>query len=737
MFVLTTKNNAHYNMLSDLRQESLEWLLIPTAVASFYVVLYTTALLDVWSWANVIIAIGVVCVCLVAHRLKPRQLQLAIYVYILGLTTAVFFLIWLWFTLLSLVILPALILLSITLLNARSTLVIAGLASVVLWVSARQHSAPDSILIGLLAMVWLITIVAWISNRSQIKAIEWALSSYQQANKKTEEARQHRAELVRVHKALDEAYYRLERSNVQLARAHEEAENARRTKQQFVANVSHELRTPLNIIIGFSESMALSPESYGVKGIPRQVMGDINRIYRSGRHLKRLIDDVLDLSQIDAYQMPLLAEQTSLVEVIIDATNMIEGIVTRKGLTLVLDIPKSLPPVFLDRLRIRQVLLNLLSNAVRFTDTGGITVSVEQHSEELQVIVADTGPGIDPNDIETVFEEFHQLDLSLSKRYDGTGLGLALSRRFIELHGGRLWAESILNEGSRFCFTIPLNSSGKTGRRVQSNIVSIDPHIEARVGRTVLVATEEPMPANFLKRYLHEYQIKHVPQKELSQAVETYLPYAIIKNVASSLAGQAKDKVAAEQKDFSYGIPIISCPLPDPSYLSQVLGIDHYLVKPITRERLQQVLGSYGDSIKHILIVDDDAQLLELIARMVRGVSQEYVVDIACGGEEGVVRMQENQPDLVLLDLMMPMDGLTILQFMQADEKLQKTSVIMITAHDLPEADFRLPGQNSIMVEGATNLSLTEVLNCVQAILDTLPTPKPEFLPAPEPEATQ
>ena len=186
---------------------------------------------------------------------------------------------------------------------------------------------------------------------------------------------------MRLYKVVDEAYYRLERSNVQLARARDEAEEARRIKQQFVANVSHELRTPLNIIIGFSETLALSPESYGVRAIPGQLMGDINRIYRSARHLKSLIDDVLDLSQIDARHMPLIIEQSSLSQIILEATDMLRSIVLRKGLALTLELPESLPPVLLDRLRIRQVLLNLLSNAIRFTDAGGYAI----HRARLQV----------------------------------------------------------------------------------------------------------------------------------------------------------------------------------------------------------------------------------------------------------------------------------------------------------------------------------------------------------------
>jgi len=524
---------------------------------------------------------------------------------------------------------------------------------------------------------------------------------------------------------LDQAYNRLERFSVQLAQARNAAEEARRVKQQFVANVSHELRTPLNIIIGFSEAIALSPESYGVKAVPRPLMGDINRIYRSARHLKRLIDDVLDLSQIDAYQMPLLAEQTSLANVVTDATTMIEGIVTRKGLALKVDVPPSLPPVFLDRLRIRQVLLNLLSNAVRFTDSGGITVSVRLYDEEAQVSVADTGPGITPEDLGRVFEEFQQIDASLSKRYDGTGLGLAVSRRFIELHGGRLWAESKVGQGSRFSFTLPLKAKAGALNRANAPYLPIAPHVEARAGRTILVTAQDPMPLNLLKRHLHNYHVRHVVEEDLPQAIETYLPHAIVTNVINPSAPPNNGKhPTLSQIATTRGVPLVACPLPDPAHLSRVLGIDHYLVKPIARERLLAVLADYGDTIRRILIVDDDVQLVELMARIVRAAPQNYEVDIACGSTEGLARMQESCPDLVLLDLMMPdLNGLALLELMRADPRLRQVRVIMITARDLPKTDFQMPGQNSFIVYQPTGFSSTETLNCLQAILDTLPVP--------------
>jgi CheY-like chemotaxis protein len=191
----------------------------------------------------------------------------------------------------------------------------------------------------------------------------------------------------------------------------------------------------------------------------------------------------------------------------------------------------------------------------------------------------------------------------------------------------------------------------------------------------------------------------------------------------------------ADQPSRALPVPLITCPLPDPTYLGHALGVDRYLVKPISREQLLGLLASYGDTVQRVLIVDDDAQLAELMARIVRAAPRRYTVDVACGGTEGLARMQERRPDIVLLDLVMKdMDGLTLLQAMRAQERLRAVSVAIITAHDLPNEVARLPGR-SITLQGPESFSVTEVLDCVQALLDVLPPPKPASSPPPRPRA--
>jgi signal transduction histidine kinase/CheY-like chemotaxis protein len=711
------------SMLVDLRQKLFSWLPLPTAFLAVYSYLLTSHVEGMQPLLVTGVTAGVVITSLLAQGITHRRWSWAVFVYMAGLLAAAGTLMLDGFLSLPALALSILvILLTVNLAGTWATLAVMLVITAVIGLSAMVHALPLTALLTPLGSLWIVAVIAWLAHRNLITALEWAWNSYHQSQRATEEARRHRAELAEVFKSLDSAYYRLERFSVQLAHARNAAEEARRAKQQFVANVSHELRTPLNIIIGFSESMVLSPESYGVNTIPRPFMGDINRIYRSAQHLKKLIDDVLDLSQIDAQSVPLFLERLPVSQVVIEAADMIEPLAAQKGLTLDLDLHPSLPPVLMDQLRVRQVLLNLLSNAVRFTDAGGIRVSTELEGEQIRVTVADTGPGIAPENLERVFEEFQQLDDPLNKRYDGTGLGLALSRRFVALHGGRMWVESDLGQGSHFSFALPLSAAGFTpinGRTPRPILMAQE---VARHGPTVLVAAEEPMAANLLKRHLRDYQIKRISEAEVADAVESYLPHAIIR---SNIDGdqESSDLLLAVEP---FKPTLITCPLPDATHLARLLGVEHFLVKPIVREHLLDLLAAYGDRVRHLLIIDDDPQLGELILRMALAAPLRYTVEVACGGVEGLERMRERRPDLILLDYMMPeMTGLSVIEIMRSDEELRSIPVAMITARDVPGEELHFASRSRIVLDCAAGLTFSEVLACVQALLEVLPPPRP------------
>ena len=338
-----------------------------------------------------------------------------------------------------------------------------------------------------------------------------------------------------------------------------------------------------------------------------------------------------------------------------------------------------------------------------------------------------------------VFEEFYQVDASLSKRFDGTGLGLALSRRFIELHGGRMWVESEPGSGSRFSFTLPVAHTTAGVDMRPAGSLPLSAQQEARHGPLLLVAAEDPMVANFLKRHLQNYQIKHVANQDLAGAVAAYLPHAIIQNepLTHILNGAATHQAVPGDGPLPAGLPmdqtpVISCPLPDTQRVARLLGVDRYLVKPIAREQVLALLADYGERVRHILIVDDDAQLCELLARIVHAAPQAYTIDVACGGQEGLTRMRERRPDLILLDFLMPeLNGLSVLHLMRADERLRTIPVVMITAHDLPGEELQWSQPSGIRLEYAHGLRMSELLQCLQALLDSLPPPVPAAAPSP------
>jgi signal transduction histidine kinase len=229
-------------------------------------------------------------------------------------------------------------------------------------------------------------------------------------------------------------------------------EAASRHKSEFLANMSHELRTPLNAVLGYAE--LIHDGIYGE--VPAKIEDVLERIQHNGRHLLGLINDVLDLSKIEAGQLTLQPVDYSIREVALGVVGATEALAAEKKLKLEVDVPPDLPNGRGDERRITQVLMNLVGNAIKFTEAGGVAIQARVEDQHLVVAVADTGPGIAPEDQKRIFEEFQQVDTSSTRKKGGTGLGLAIARRIVELHGGRIWVEAAPGQGSTFHFTLPL-----------------------------------------------------------------------------------------------------------------------------------------------------------------------------------------------------------------------------------------------------------------------------------------
>ena len=580
----------------------------------------------------------------------------------------------------------------------------------------------------ILALAWANVLVAWLASEPTRLALRWSWSEFQRAEREADRARRQQGELAQLVKSLNVAQDRLEQVNRELERARLAADEARRLKAEFAATISHELRTPLNLIIGFSEMLAAGADGYGEPALPVTCQRDVDTIYRNARHLSSLIDDILDLSQIDAARMGLLRERASLADITREAVCAVEPLFRRKGLDLVVSVPEDLPSLIVDRTRVRQILINLLNNAARFTDAGEVRIDAWLDSQEVVVAVADAGTGISPEDLPRVFEEFRQVEGTAGQRSGGSGLGLTISKRLVELHGGSMWAESQPGEGSTFYFKLP----------ICENVVSVPFRREwetwARPGQAgarekmVVVYDEDAAAARLLQRYLDGYQVAAASSIAEVRSLRETSPVSAV-----MLTGPTEREMwrRARQIRGELGdVPVVVCPLPGRHDLARDLGISDYLVKPILREQLSSVLRQNGRLVRDVLIVDDDPDLVDLLGRMIRSAGRRIKVRGAYGGAEGLAAMRARRPDLVLLDLLMPdVDGYAVLEAMRAEDGLRDVPVVVVTARGNEE---EVVTAGMLGITRGIGLSVAELTRVLKASLEELSGRATSNDPAPQ-----
>ena len=591
-------------------------------------------------------------------------------------------------------------------------------AAIVALVRDNPDALPITSAAVAVALAWGMLALLWLALRPLHEALRWSWQRYEQARTEVEEMRDAQANLKQALKDLAEAGAQTVRLNQLLGAARRVAEEAERAKAEFVANVSHELRTPLNMIIGFTEMIMRSPGVYGER-IPPALLADLGVVYRNSEHLSSLIDDVLDLSQMEAGRMALTRERVTLGEIVEAAVVAVRPLFESKGLYLKTDIPADLPALFCDRTRIREVVLNLLSNAGRFTEQGGVHVRARQEGAEIVVSVTDTGPGISAADQDRLFRPFEQLDGSTRRRWGGTGLGLTISKRFVELHGGRMGLESQVGAGATFYFRLPVDppSTGEAGllrwvnpeweyrqrtRRSPVPVVSPRP-------RLLLVERDDTLQ-RLLSRYLDDVEI--VVVGTLDQALDEIarLPaHALVCN-AASVAQTLQELNAATLPE---GVPVILCSVPGIGQAAAELGVREYLVKPVSRERLLGALERLGLSRGTVLIVDDEPEARRLFWRMLASAEGDYRVLTAASGQEAVEVLKTDRPDCLLLDLAMPdMDGFQLLEILNQDPALRDIPTVVISALD-PLGQPIVSSGFALTRKGG--LALHELLACIDA----------------------
>lgn len=516
----------------------------------------------------------------------------------------------------------------------------------------------------------------FISNRLSYKDTE--------IQQKADEIYQMNEELRKLNEHLEEL---VKERTAQLEKARDEAVHANQVKSQFLANMSHELRTPLNAIIGYSEMLMEEAEELGEPVFAE----DLGKIGKSGKHLLSLINDILDLSKIEAGKMQVYYENVHLQALVRDVEAAVKPTVAANGNELRIEAPDA--EMQTDVTKLRQILINLLSNAGKFTKNGTVTLTIEPHAEAgkegFRFRVEDTGIGMTAEQMNNLFEPFSQADSSTTRKYGGSGLGLAISKRFCETMGGDIAVRSEPGQGSVFDCWLPARPHSKQELPEMAPPVADAEDDQADI--SVLLIDDDPANAHLMRRYLAKERWRLAfagdgPEgirltKELKPKLiflDVLMPNMDGWNVLAAL------KNDPELKD----IPVVLLTMTNDKGLGFALGAADFLNKPISREQLVDTIQKYmkNEPAVPILVVEDDETTSEMMAKLLG--REGYPVLRSVNGKDALERMESEKPGLILLDLMMPeMDGFQFLAELRKRDDWRDIPVIVISAKSITEED--------------------------------------------------
>jgi signal transduction histidine kinase/DNA-binding response OmpR family regulator len=497
-------------------------------------------------------------------------------------------------------------------------------------------------------------------------------------NEMLEQMELHQAEITRGNEVLEQ---RVQERTAELVHAKEEVERTSKFKDQFLSTMSHELRTPLNAVLGFSDM--LIGEHYGA--LNERQRRYVDHIRKGGQHLLQLINDILDISRIEAGKLQLSMETVLVDPVFSEVLDALQPLASKKQQRLMLEHASALS-VKADPVRFKQILLNLIGNAIKFTPAEGVVrLSAREQGDFVRVAIHDSGPGIPPEEQRRIFDAFHRIK-NASGSTEGTGLGLAITRSLVELHNGELGLESAPGDGNCFYFTLPLAVMKKAG---PSHRIESGAHPAARA--RIMIVEDDPAASQLLESQLasagYQTLLCDEPQSVVERAAELQ-PDAITLDIVMKPFNGWEILSSLKTDPRTAKIPVVVVSILDQKDIGTLLGADEYIVKPVDRTILlaaiERCLDARGATKKErpILVVEDDAPTREFITETLSRYG--YSVNAVADGAEAQAYVQNHLPELVILDLILPhVSGLQLLAEWRNDARTADLPVLILTSKDL------------------------------------------------------